>query len=115
MLGIAGRFEYRGEKAFRAWLFAVAANAARDHRRRLGSRERLAESAWLVPLAAAARADVDRCFGPDRIQLSSRLAGVGVLTWKRGGGPALTSVTDIAERRDLLEVLEDRHARRGLW
>jgi RNA polymerase sigma-70 factor (ECF subfamily) len=36
-----GRFEARGR--FRPWLFAVAANAARDRRRRERSRERLVE------------------------------------------------------------------------
>lgn len=39
---LEGRGRYRAQGRFRPWLFAVAANAARDHRRRLGSRERLA-------------------------------------------------------------------------
>jgi RNA polymerase sigma-70 factor (ECF subfamily) len=33
-----GRGRFRATGRFRSWLFAVAANSARDHRRRLGSR-----------------------------------------------------------------------------
>jgi HprK-related kinase B len=49
--------------------------------------------------------DLERCYGPDRIQLTSPLGGVGILTWKRGGGPAVPALVDLAQRRDLLEPL----------
>jgi RNA polymerase sigma-70 factor (ECF subfamily) len=56
VLADAGRFEYRGEPAFRNWLFQVAENKVRDHLRRFGRAKR--DAGRVVELDASAESAV---------------------------------------------------------
>ena len=45
---------------------------------------------------------IDECFGPDRFDLSGRLAGLVILNWQRNGDPVIVRQVDLSDRRDLL-------------
>jgi HprK-related kinase B len=46
--------------------------------------------------------DVDRFFGPGRVQLLARMQALVILTWKLGAGPLKVERCDLAQRPDLL-------------
>jgi HprK-related kinase B len=50
-------------------------------------------------------ADIERCFGKGRIELSARLAGFLVLNWRHGEGPSQFERFDPFERSDLLALI----------
>jgi HprK-related kinase B len=45
---------------------------------------------------------IDDCYGPDRFELHSAMAGLVLLNWRRNGGPTAVAQVDLAARRDLL-------------